>query len=766
MVSLMLPLDSLSQISYGESPYNWEFISKKDIGICGEYVQAPDLKEIIFEDSINSLVKSSSYRFGVEIDIEFNNDNAGVFHYLPNGDRIWYLPIRSKGALALSVRFSEFDLLPGAKVFLWDQHKDSFLGAFTHKNNKPWGTLATGLINSDRIVIEVYEPKKTIGYNKYALDQLIYAYRSILSFGKDRANNGPFGDSGECNVNVSCPDGIGWENEASAVALAVHGGTVPCTGVMVNNTNEDGIPYILTAEHCLNSNLNDWVFYFNYQSEECNGDTGPTNQTVSGSTLTSSQEDADMALLLLSQIPPASYQVCYSGWDNSDINNVSAAIGIHHPNGDLKKLCVENDGLSQIQWQGAQTWQCDDWDVGVTEIGSSGSPLFNEDHQIIGTLSGGEAFCSGNQDNGQPDWYGRFGVAWDGNSPETRLKDWLDPSMSGISSINTFCPNSITYTLDAQIIDIQNFPETICSTDPFNPVAVLKNNGQLALNQIDLAYIYNSNDTSYVNWSGELLPGEITEFILPSFTPQVGTNTINIEALSINTGMLDENLNNNSFFESSTLSIGSIEMNVALLTDDFGYETYWEIRNESGEVLINGGNSDMGVSGAGDQNATPDDLGAYENNTWYYESLQIPESECYIFEIADDFGDGICCDFGQGQYQLTDLQGSILAEGGVFGTNEITTNFMETGPTAVADFKDFDFNIFPNPVNNILYINMEQEFFISDISVYNSLGEIVYRSSNLNSRSLTINTASFASGVFTIQVIANGILSQKKVVKY
>ena len=761
----MLPLCVCSQISYGGEPHNWDSITKKDIGICGEYILPPDLNEILLEDSLKDNDKSSEYRFGIETEVKFNNENSGVFHYQPNGDRIWYLPIRSKGALALSVRFGKYNLLPGTKVFIWDQRKESFLGAFTHENNKPWGSLSTGLIGSDRIVVEIYEPKKTIGYNQYEVDQVVHAYRNILSFGDNtRSSEGPFGDSGECNVNISCPEGLGWEDESSSVSLVVNGGTVPCTAVMVNNTLEDETPYLLTAEHCLNTSLNDWIFYFNFESDQCSGDSGPIAQSVSGCSLVSSQENADMALLLLSEVPPGSYNVCYSGWENSDENDIEMAMGIHHPNGDIKKLCVENDGLLQTQWQGSQTWQCDDWDIGVTEIGSSGSPLFNQDHQIIGTLSGGEAFCSGNQDNGQPDWYGRIGIAWDGNSPESRLKDWLDPDESGISSINTFCPNAVSYAIDVQVLELINFPETLCDDSPFNPVIVLKNNGQIELNNIDLVYQYNSNDTLYTSWYGSLIPGGVEEFIMPSFTPQEGINTIYIEALSVNTGILDENSNNNAFFESSNLNIGKIGLNVALLTDDFGYETYWEIRNESGEVMIFGGNSDMGIDGAGDQSATPDDLGAYENNTWYNDSFQVPESECFEFEIADDFGDGICCDFGEGEYILTDDLGNILAEGGIFGTNELTTVYMESLPTSIIDYDELDFQLFPNPADAILNINLTTNSDKADISIFNNLGQLVHKQSALNSEQLLIDVHSFHAGIYTVEVKSGNAISRKIVV--
>ena len=69
-----------------------------------------------------------------------------------------------------------------------------------------------------------------------------------------------------------------------------------------------------------------------------------------------------------------------------------------------------------------------DWDLGTTEPGSSGSPLFDQNHRIIGQLHGGYAAC-GNDDS---DWYGRFFTSWTGGgSPTNRLSDWLDPISTG-----------------------------------------------------------------------------------------------------------------------------------------------------------------------------------------------------------------------------------------------------------------------------------------------------------------------------------------------
>jgi hypothetical protein len=78
------------------------------------------------------------------------------------------------------------------------------------------------------------------------------------------------------------------------------------------------------------------------------------------------------------------------------------------------------------------------WEIGTTESGSSGSPLFDQEGRIIGQLYAGQSFCNGTENNNDFDIYGRFGVSWNaGDRPKTRLKDWLDPLNTGQSSIES-----------------------------------------------------------------------------------------------------------------------------------------------------------------------------------------------------------------------------------------------------------------------------------------------------------------------------------------
>ncbi|MGH1388512.1 MAG: T9SS type A sorting domain-containing protein, partial [Kordia sp.] len=71
----------------------------------------------------------------------------------------------------------------------------------------------------------------------------------------------------------------------------------------------------------------------------------------------------------------------WAGWNRSTTAVPSLNVGVHHPSGDIQKVCVDIQGASRTTTAfngeaNAEMWRIADWDLGVTEPGSSGSPLF------------------------------------------------------------------------------------------------------------------------------------------------------------------------------------------------------------------------------------------------------------------------------------------------------------------------------------------------------------------------------------------------------
>ena len=367
---------AIAQVQHGGEPLHWG----ESIPTIAWRTFAPlDLDVLSAEDAVTATMKDAPWRFGIEHDVAWSMQSHGTWTE-ENGMRVWRMGVQAEGATGWSFYLSTFDLPKAAELFVYNGSRTQFLGAYTHENNKPWGGLAIGVLQGEQVVLEYREPMGLAVSGQIEVGQVVQGYRSLLlreaELQAEQSANGPFGNSGACNINVNCPEGDDWQVENQSVALIVNGGFAACTGAMVNNTANDGTPYFLTANHCL-GNPNTWTYYFNHESATCSGSTGPTNNSISGGTLLLNNGASDVALIELSATPPASWGVEYAGWDASSANH-SSAVGIHHPSGDVKKICFEDDAPYTSTAAGAQVWWINAWELGVTEPGSSGSPLFNQ----------------------------------------------------------------------------------------------------------------------------------------------------------------------------------------------------------------------------------------------------------------------------------------------------------------------------------------------------------------------------------------------------
>jgi len=103
------------------------------------------------------------------------------------------------------------------------------------------------------------------------------------------------------------------------------------------------------------------------------------------------------------------------------------------------------------------------------------------------------------------------------------------------------------------------------------------------------------------------------------------------------------------------------EFELSLLTDYYGYETSWSVKRSSTVILSGGG---------------------YASASQYTERKCIPNNAC-IFEIADSYGDGICCGHGTGSYQIK-VNSRVLKTGGDFDFSD-TVNLCPTSMQTVGE---------------------------------------------------------------------------------
>lgn len=719
-----------AQIQYEEAePMSWTAQKLAGVNVPTAKMPTFDLAAMQAEDVINDEHKIGPWRFAYPHMTNLNIHNSGSWEDLKKGDRVWRINLSSPGAMSLNVIFDEYVLPEGAKVWIYNEDRTEVIGPFTHLNNKDWGSLGTTPIQGDFITVEYFEPSEVAGQGALSVGQVSHGYRDIFGYGRRIAEKG-LGDSGSCNNNVICPEGDNWRCQIASVAIIVVGGSGACTGTMINNSNEDGTPYFLTANHC-GTNVSNWVFRYNWDSPSCNqNQNGPTNQTVSGATSLVASGASDVQLLELSSAPPAGYNVFYSGFDASG-TFPTEQVAIHHPSGDVKKISFDTDAAGHGTMSGAQCWQIYDWEDGTTEPGSSGSGLWDQNQRLIGQLFGGQASCSNNVN----DFYGRLDVSW-GNG----LSQYLGPNTI-VDGLGTGACAGQTFTTDAQISVIGNVDDNYCNQSTISPQVTVKNNGTDALTSATINWDFNGT-TGSQPWNGNLATGGTDVVNIGPFTAVSGQNSLDVWTSAPN-GITDENPANDEKSKTFNVVLNGTTVTVNIIQDNYGSETTWEITDPQSNVVYSGGPYSDGNDGSLE---TVD--------------LCLEEGVCYDFTINDSYGDGICCGFGQGSYEVTD-GATVYASGGEFQDTE-TTNFCVAVGVAENTMLQ-GVTVYPNPTNGNLNVDLSQ---ITDaevtVSVYNAVGALIDVQRLNNVAQYQYDLSAQPSGLYIVEVrTATGVAIKK-----
>ena len=700
----LISFSSFSQVSNLGEPISWRG------KVANQHIQRHqmpnfDLSAVTAEDANNDLDKTIPWRFGYKFPVAISLTNGGTWADLPNGNRLWRTEIISNGALTLNLLLEDVYFPDGARLDLYNHDKTSKIGSYTSQNNHVSNELGTDLVHGDHIIVEYFEPHTVTGQGHFTIANVVHGYRSLNIVQQNLAK--ALNSSGNCNIDARCPldpyvGGISaWDDQIRSVAMIVVGGSGICTGALINNTCNDGTPYFLTANHCLGGGTGNWLFRFNWDVPESDpgslscATTAPTptsynnaanyNQTtVNGATVLVSGTQADHALLQLNNLTPATAQswgLFYAGWNNNDTQaSITEVTGIHHPSGDIKKICRANDIGNNITQQNAgspsaATWFLGTWADGVTEPGSSGSPLFDQNGRIIGQLYGGAAACSGTSNNGQVDYYGRLGVSWG-----LGIGNYLAPAACGTAVTNDgYDPNQPTVADDGGIQAIVNPTGNLC-TNSITPEVTLRNFGSNAITSITINYDVDNGTNNVFNWTGNLAVGGTVNVTLPGVTVTAGPHTFNAST-SLPNGTADSNPTNDASSSSFSATIGGQAITLTLGTDCWGYETYWEIVDAGMSVVVSGGNT-SGIPPGGLGNAGAGDPGAYANQATITQTFCLAVG-CYDFVLYDDFGDGMSgggCAV-TGSYTLVDGASNVLATlaNPAFGDSDIN-NFCVSAP--------------------------------------------------------------------------------------
>jgi subtilisin-like proprotein convertase family protein len=393
--------------------------------------------------------------------VDFQPSTHGQWEKLTNDTLLWSLTIQSPEALSLNLGFSKFKLPPQAYFYLYAPATEQTIGPLTANDNELHNQFFSPALEGDALVLLLQIPQSRIPELELQLSAVNHDFIGLPNLLQ----------SSECQIDINCDEAEPYQNIAQSVGLIGIDGVGFCTGFLVNNTAEDCRPYFITAHHCdINrQNAPSVVVYWNFQNSYCRLENEPGDGSLltfnSGSKWIASFPPSDFCLLELDDPVHPEANAYFAGWNRKPEPPDNLTFSIHHPDGSEKSLALNTDGTEIINYelgdypdQNGNHLMVANWELGTTEYGSSGAPLLDENHLVVGQLHGGLANC----DNNEYDAFGWWFRSWEGGgTPSSALKFWLDPLNRGDLILEGQFEKDCGY----HFIEFLEQPTTLCGKD-------------------------------------------------------------------------------------------------------------------------------------------------------------------------------------------------------------------------------------------------------------------------------------------------------------
>lgn len=300
--------------------------------------------------------------------------------------------------------------------------------------------------------------------------------------------------------------------------------------------------------------------------------------------------------------------------------------------------------------------------------------------------------------------------------------------------------------------------QEICGTVNMVPTFNLINLGSTPMQSATIELKWENSTVQTLQWSGNLPVYGETQIVMDPW-PVSSAGMLKTQVSSVNGGGDDDfsnNLKANTFTEAPEFN--SQQVILKIRTDNYALETYWELRDDLGNVLDHGGNENVGPNGGNVIfNLTPG-VGTYPNNALIKDTLSLPAGGCYSLHFVDAYGDGMCCNFGNGYYKLYNIDNPVIPimSGDEFGAYDNRGFGALSSSVAVQDVVEgFEFNLYPNPASNQLFMNWNMpENTSAHGFVYNALGECVLRFENeqKSTGSQVVSLQGWAKGMYWVEL--------------
>ena len=293
-----------------------------------------------------------------------------------------------------------------------------------------------------------------------------------------------------------------------------------------------------------------------------------------------------------------------------------------------------------------------------------------------------------------------------------------------------------------------------CGELAFSPTVKFQNLGDTEITSAELGLYLNGALIETQTYEGSLPTFSIVDVPFAEIVvDETAELTISIETVNGAADDVDDYNEVSADLNVTTQIAETATINVNVETDSYGLEVYWAVRDADGIVYLEGGPAEVGASGGG-QGV----LGLTPNNnvvTWE-ESVELPVDGCYEFVIFDDYGDGICCQYGNGFFSVTDANDNVLAEGGTFTTNVKSSYSAEFTSSVNAIEGLTALTVSPNPTSGLANVTFGLATATDiDVVVYNVIGQAVKtvnQSFNAGVNQFQLDATNFANGVYFVNL--------------
>ena len=176
--------------------------------------------------------------------------------------------------------------------------------------------------------------------------------------------------------------------------------------------------------------------------------------------------------------------------------------------------------------------------------------------------------------------------------------------------------------------------------------AVITNQGDTTITDVQIEVVLNGSVVETLNASVNI-PFQEQETISIAIDNNLQeNNSITLNVLNVN-NQTDGDITNNSATTTTGLNSNYDIITLVINADNYSQETSWKLLDDSNEI-ISTGSLDYNIE-------------------VYTEDICVDYSSCFSLYVYDSFGDGICCSYGEGNFQVLDASGNtILVNDGDF----------------------------------------------------------------------------------------------------